>query len=131
MECYNIYIMNGYATMVQSQLSITQRVVRARLEMTMMWLPLKEIISTVNLDHLSSQNSNVDADNEDVGGYCELSPSVDVSDYDDIYLESVSISKLEYARFHASLYDDPEISRPLYPGSNLTLLQALVQYMVH
>ena len=90
--------------------------------------PLEEIISTVDLDCLSSQSSNVDADNEDVGGDCELSPSVDVS-RNDIYLESASISKLEYARFDASLYDDPEISRPLYPGLNLTLLQALVKYM--
>ena len=56
----------------------------------------KQIIPIVDLDRLSSQSSDVDADNEDVGGDCELSPSVDVSSKD-IYLESVSITKLEYA----------------------------------
>lgn len=55
--------------------------------------PLEEI-PTVDLDRLSSQSSDVDADNEDVGGDCELSPSVEVNGNDDIYLESVSISKL-------------------------------------
>ena len=53
-----------------------------------------------------------------------------VSSNDGTYIESVSISKLEYARFDASIYDDHEVSRPLYRGSNLTLLQALVKYML-
>ena len=47
---------------------------------------LQEIILTLDLDRLSSQSSDVDANNEDVGGDCELSPSVDVSGNNDIDL---------------------------------------------
>lgn len=56
--------------------------------------------------------------------------SADIGSNDGTYIESISISKLEYARFDTSIYDDHEVSRPLYPGSNLTLLQALVKYML-
>ena len=67
-------------------------------------------------------------DNSELGlGSAEISST---SINDDTYIESVSISKLEYARFDASIYDGHDISRPLYPGSNLTLLQALVKYML-